>query len=58
MLRYRPEVAAAQKTYGRTAPDGSAVPLVMDLDKDLKVALLAADAADLSSCAPYAVSSP
>ncbi|MEW5305798.1 MAG: hypothetical protein WDW36_008316 [Sanguina aurantia] len=56
--RYRPEVAAAQKTYGRTAPDGSAVPLVMDLDKDMKVALLAADASDLSSTAPYAPLGP
>lgn len=55
--RYRPEITSAVSGFSRTAPDGSTVELALDLD-NLKVAILAADATDLTSNAPHVALGP
>ncbi|KAI8472216.1 MAG: mitochondrial F1F0 ATP synthase associated protein [Monoraphidium minutum] len=56
--RYKPEVAAAVAALPRKTSDGLPVEMGLDLDKDLKVAILALGAADVSSTSPATLLGP
>lgn len=50
--RYKPEVAAAIAALPRKTQDGLPVEMGIDIDKDLKVAILPLDASSVSSSSP------
>lgn len=56
--RYKPEAAAAIAALPRKTADGLPVEMGLDIDKDLKVAVLALDSSEISSSLPPAPLGP